>query len=97
MMKMLINLDENKIISEGKYDINKIHNYLSKSFEKRGMTKDKDNWYINGNFTTCGSLIITLSQKEWFMDNIIDWLWYDSSDSSIEDLKAHYGKEKVIA
>ena len=97
MMKMLINLDEDKIISEGKYDINKIKDYLNKSFAKRGMVKSEDNWYINGNFTTCGSLIITLSQKEWFMDNLIDWLWYDSSDSSIEDLKAHYCKERVIA
>lgn len=97
MMKMLITLDEDKIVSEGKYDINKIQNYLVKSFAKRGMTKDKDNWYINGNFTTCGSLIITLSQKEWFMDNLIEWLWYDSSDSSIEDLKKHYSKEKIIA
>ena len=97
MMKMLINLDEDKIISEGKYDINKIKDYLNKSFAKRGMVTSEDNWYINGNFTTCGSLIITLSQKEWFMDNLIDWLWYDSSDSSTEDLKAHYCKERVIA
>ncbi len=96
MMKMLINLNEDKIISEGKYDLNKIQDYLTKSLAKRGMVKDNDNWYINGNFTTCGSLIITLSQKDWFMDNLIDWLWYDSSDSSTEDLKAHYSKEKVI-
>lgn len=93
MMKMLITLNESKIISEGKYDINKIQDYLAKSFAKRGMIKDKDNWYINGNFTTCGSLIITLSKKEWFMDNIIEWLWYDSSDSSIEDLKMHYSRK----
>ena len=36
MMKMLINLDEDKIISEGKYDINKIKDYLNKSFAKSG-------------------------------------------------------------
>lgn len=39
MMKMLITLDEDKIVSEGKYDINKIQNYLVTSFAKRGMTK----------------------------------------------------------
>ncbi len=33
MMKMLINLDEDKIISEGKYDIEKIRNYLTNAFK----------------------------------------------------------------
>ena len=36
------------------------------------MSKDSDNWYINGNFTNCASLIITLSQKDWFMDNLLE-------------------------
>lgn len=35
MMKMLITLDEDKIVSEGKYDINKIQDYLVKSFAKK--------------------------------------------------------------
>ena len=43
MMKMLINLNEDKIISEGKYDLNKIQDYLTKSLAKRGMVKDNDN------------------------------------------------------
>jgi hypothetical protein len=97
MMKMLIILNENKIVQEGKYDINKINAYLAKSFAKRGMEKDVDNWYINGNFTTCGSLIIKLSKTDWFMDNIVEWLWYDTSDSSMEDLKAHYSKGVMSA
>ena len=97
MMKMLISLDENKIATEGKYDINKINSYLEKSFAKRGMQRDKDNWYINGNFTTCGSLILKLSRTEWFMDNLLEWLWFDTTDSSTDDLKAFYGsKEKAL-
>ncbi len=39
MMKMLITLDEDKIVSEEKYDINKIQDYLVKSFAKREMPK----------------------------------------------------------
>ena len=69
MMKMLIKLDEDKIRREKKYDINKINAYLTSAFDKRGMTKDEDDWYINGNFSNCGSLIINLSEKDWFMDN----------------------------
>ena len=95
MMKMFIEFDENRIIQDGKYDLDKIYASLAKAFAKRNMTKDTDNWYTNGDFTTCGSLILVLSQKDWFMNYVKEWLWYDSDDGSTEDLKAHYCKETV--
>lgn len=97
MMKMLVVMNEDKISREGKYDLGKINAYLEKLFLKRGMTQDEDNWYINGNFTTCGSLIVKLSSTEWFIDNVEQWLWHDTDDGSTEDLKAHYSKEAVSA
>ncbi len=48
MMKMHIEMDENKILRDGKYDIGKINSYLDKAFAKRDMTKDSDDWYSNG-------------------------------------------------
>jgi hypothetical protein len=93
---MYIKLNEDKIISEGKYDINKINRYLSESFAKRRMFKDDDGWYTNGSFTTCGSLIINLSKTDWFMSNVSEWLWLDTDDSSIDDLKLFYSKEKCV-
>lgn len=93
MMKMYIELDEAKIEHDGQYDVNKIKDYLANAFAKRNMSRDKEDWYINGNFTTCGSLILTLSQKDWFINNVSKWLWYDTDDGSIEDLKEHYSKE----
>ena len=95
MMKMLIKLDEEKIIREGQYDIKKINDYLLKAFQKRHMNKDPDHWYTNGNFVSCGSLILTLSRKEWFLPNVQSWLWYDSDDDSTEDLKEYYRKEAL--
>ena len=86
-----------EINSQGKYDINKINDYLTKVFAKRNMPKDEDNWYINGNFTSCGSLILTLSKKDWFIDNVLEWLWYDTDDASTEDLKAHYSRVNMNA
>ena len=91
MMKMKIVMDEDKIIKENKYDLTKINGYLENLFQKRGMKKESD-WYVDGDFTTCGSIIINLTSKDWFMDNIEEWLWYDEDDDSIEDLKAHYHK-----
>lgn len=93
-MQMLVELDENKILNEGKYSLDKINAFISNAFRKRNMIKNAENWYINGNFTSCGSLALILSQKDWFMTNVKQWLWYDEEDGSLEDLKAHYGKEK---
>jgi hypothetical protein len=93
---MFIKLNEDKIINEGKYDINKINLYLSESFAKRKMFKDEDGWYTNGNFTTCGSLIINLSKADWFMNNVSEWLWLDTDDSSVDDLKLFYSKETCV-
>ena len=92
MMKMKIVMDEDRIAKEDKYDLIKIYAYLDKLFQKRGM-KTEDGWYINGNFTTCGAVIINLTSKDWFLDNVDEWLWYDEDDESTEDLKAHYCKE----
>ena len=97
MMKMLIELDENKILNEGKYNLDKIKSYLANAFAKRNMSKDSANWYVNGNFTSCGSLILILSQKDWFINNVRQWLWYDEDDESTEDLKAHYQREILSA
>ena len=82
-------------VPEDKYDLMKIYSYLDKLFQKRGMKKE-DGWYINGNFTTCGAVIIHLTSKDWFLDNVDEWLWYDEDDESTEDLKAHYRKEATV-
>lgn len=92
MMKMLIELDEDKIRKEGIYSLDKMNAYLESLFEKRNMYKDEENWYTGGNFVSCGSLVATLSRTDWFLECVGTWLWYDSSDDSIEDLKAHYNK-----
>ena len=91
-MKMFIELDENKILKEEKYSLEKINSFISNAFDKRNMTQDSDGWYSNGTFASCGSLALILSSKDWFMDNVQKWLWYDDEDGSIEDLKAHYSK-----
>ena len=96
MMKMYISLDNNKILREKKYSLDKINNYLDVQFENRGMTKAQDGWYINGDFASCGAMSVKLSRLDWFMDNVDEWLWCDTSDQSVDDLKAFYSKEKAV-
>ena len=33
---------------------------------------------------------------DWFMDNLLEWLWMDTTDSSIDDLKEFYSKEAAV-
>lgn len=84
MMKMLIELDKNKILQDSKYSLSKINVYISNAFKERNMKQDSDGWYTNGTFASCGSLALILSSKDWFMDNVQKWLWYDDEDDSIE-------------
>ena len=93
MMKMFVELDENKILKEGKYNLSKMNLFISSAFAKRNMMLDSDGWYSNGTFASCGSLALILSSKDWFMTNVQKWLWYDDEDGSVEDLKAHYSKK----
>ena len=96
-MKMLVELDAEKIRHEGRYDLAKMENHISRLFEKRGMKLDAEHWYANGNFSSCGALTIILSRTDWFMDNVKQWLWLDTEDGSIEDVKAQYRKEPLRA
>ena len=34
MMKMLVELDENKVLSEGKYSLDKMNSFISNAFKK---------------------------------------------------------------
>lgn len=103
MMKMLIKMDSNKIEHEGKYDLTKIDNYLNEEFSRRGMQKDDDGFYVGGNFSTYGSMIFGLSKADWFIDNVLEWFWYDSDgksdpeDYAVEDLAAHYRNKRKLA
>ncbi|MBR1851618.1 MAG: hypothetical protein IJ794_00365 [Lachnospiraceae bacterium] len=63
MMKMFIKMDDEKIYNEGKYNLPKITAYLKDALQKRGMEMDSEGWYTGGNFTTCCSLILQLSEK----------------------------------
>ena len=93
MQKMRIVLDENKIEKDKTYDLNEIKKFVKYLFDKRDMPLDDYGWYSNGDFIKCGSLAAVLSEKKWFMDNVLEWLWYDDKYDSVEDLIKHYRRD----
>ncbi|MDE5910635.1 MAG: hypothetical protein K2H52_18215 [Lachnospiraceae bacterium] len=103
MMKMLIKLDKEKIEHEGQYDFDKMNRIIDEEFASMGITKDENGLYINGDFGSFGSMIFALQKLDWFMDNISEWLWYDSGfiidptpdEYLIEDLAMYYRKKRI--
>ena len=101
MMKMLIKFDEEKIEREGEYDLEKIEKLLNDEFAKRGIHKDEEGFYVDGNFVTFGSMILGLSKMDWFLDNAAEWLWYDSEGQidpnayGVEELLEHYRRKRA--
>ena len=98
MMKMLIKFDEQKVEREGKYDLEKMNKVIDKEFLDMGVTKDENGVYVNGDFESFGSMIFALKKLDWFVENVSEWLWYDSGFISnptpdeyiVEDLIARY-------
>jgi hypothetical protein len=100
MIKMQIIMDDDKIAREKQYTVDKIHSTLDGYFiNKLGMKKGTDGFYLGTgsgtDFSRFGLAYSTLSEKNWFLDNVKAWLYYNSDasydpdDFVVEDFKEH--------
>ena len=110
MLKLEIKIDDNKVEQEGKYSASNIYSAVDKVFMKYDFRKEilKDGtycYYGNGrpkDYGIFGRIITTLKEKEWFMDYLLKWLWYNSDDGeneedfAIEDVLYHYTKKESV-
>ena len=96
MIKMLIEMDEDKIKREDKYDLSKINSYFDDLFARIDSFKDDDGLYINGTFESFGAIVWRLSEQDWFLNNVKQWIWYTNENSSdpnlfkYEDIRKRY-------
>ncbi len=104
MLKMVIRMDDDKINIEKKYRVKGIYNTIDSIFIKNGLPRVED---VSGALVyrdsggakdgrRFGRIVNTLKRREWFMDNVSVWLFYDSNDSddpaafNEKDLLRHY-------
>lgn len=111
MLKMVIRINENKVIAEKKYRLGGIYSIIDNAFMQMGFLrqvseKDALVYCDNGNasdYASFGIIVNTLKRQTWFLDNITEWSLYESEDSdnpddfSVEDLLAHYRKKALGA
>lgn len=111
MLKMVIRIDENKVLTEKKYRLDGIYSTINCAFMRRGFKrqaseKDALVYCSNGkasDFASFGIIVNTLKRETWFLENITEWGLYESEDSdnpddfSVEDLLEHYRKRALGA
>ncbi len=109
MIKMIIQMDNQKIIENSDYSVEQIYNALDKIFKQKGIDKRIMNVgiieYIGSgkmtDFANFGKIMLGLKNQEWFMNNAKKWIYCNNDDSENpdvyeeEDLLAHYGRKTV--
>lgn len=110
MLKMLIQMNSDKITHEEKYSILGITQTIDATFAKMGLLKLSDS---SGSLIYCdtgdardfgrfGAIVNALKKQQWFMDNVSEWIFYDSDDSdnpddfSEENLLEHYRQKQTV-
>lgn len=104
MYKMIISLNEEKIIKEGKLNLNTIHEKLDNIFSKRGFKLSIDNncrtysgTGSDTDYPNLGIILNRLKKQDWFVSNLLVWLLCaneDSDDPEVfdeEDLIEYFG------
>jgi len=80
---MRIVMDEEKILKEDKYELDEIYRIIDEIAEYTEMKKIDKYYYISKNDSPVdlGCFIFTnLEEKEWFMNNVKEIIWFDKDD-----------------
>ena len=109
MIKMIIRMNNDRIIDQGKYSVEQLYAAIDRIFVNKGMSRvdtDRGVEYIgpgkSTDFAYFGKIMLGLKDQAWFMDNAEEWLYCDNEDSedvsvfNEENLLAHYG-HNIIA
>ncbi len=106
MIKMIIQMNDQKIIEKGDYSLKQVYETLDRIFLQKGIEKKETAIGIieylgrgrSSDFANFGKIMLGLKDQEWFMNNVKEWIYCNSDDSENpdifdeEDLLVHYGK-----
>lgn len=109
-MRMLIRMNNDKIIEEKKYNLESIFMALKNLFIRIGLQGTFDDidtliYQSNGDdkdYGRFGKIVNFLKKQEWFMENVLDWKLYEnidlegSEELTEEDLVSHYRHKQLV-
>lgn len=98
MLKLKIVMDEEKIIGEGRYDLSVMLSTIDSIFTNHGLPRQSDGMYTGtgrtDDYARFWRIIWALAKKEWFIENVKEWLWYNSDDGRDEN---DFAVEDILA
>ncbi len=107
MIKMIIKMNDEKILSENDYTLDRVYSGLDCIFARYGYSAEKVDGNLEykgncdpGDFGKFGHIYNGLRKQTWFYDNVDTWLLCnsddveDQNDFSVEDL-LHYNGSRV--
>ena len=87
MNRMIIELDEQKIKTQGKYDINKLWEEINKPFIEKKMSIKKEgpqtiyfNPFDDLSTQEFGYAYMSLMTKKWLVEVCLKWLWIEDNN-----------------
>jgi hypothetical protein len=100
-------MDEEKILRERIYDLQKIYASIDDIFvNKCDLVKSENGFYLehgtSSDFANFGNAMGMLRNKKWFLENVKTWLMFDNADNNdpedvvIDDIKEFYYKKYRI-
>ncbi|MBQ8982646.1 MAG: hypothetical protein IJ079_03575 [Lachnospiraceae bacterium] len=81
--KMLLEFDEDKVLREGKYDLDKMKAFVNEICENRGVQRDEKGMYVSRNWVSIASVTSILRHTDWCIENALRWIRYRSDDGGI--------------
>ena len=89
MIKVKIVLDEEKIIRERKYSLEKIWEVLDAAFLSKNIQIAEKGLYVGTNhphdYAHFGLICMALEDQKWFLPNVKEWKFYINDMSENED------------
>ena len=108
MIKMIIQMDDDKLLQDPGLSRAQIEATLDRIFDQMGMTKaetKRGSEYCGhdhpSDFARFGRIMLGLKDQTWFMNNVKEWVFCNNDDSDDpevfeeEDLLAHYTRNIV--
>jgi hypothetical protein len=107
MIKMQIVMDDDKIAREKKYSAVKVQKAVDDfMLDELSLAKGSDGFYLGTDrrrdFSTFGIAFNTLRKRNWFLDNVKTWLYFNSDASSdpedfaVEDMKDYCQNHMLV-
>ena len=89
-IRVKVVFDEVKIHREGEYDLAEMQTCVDQLFGEYGFHKE-GNLYIGPgtkhDFTNAAVVCVACGKSDWFLDNVLEWRWYNNAieENLLED------------